>query len=103
MAVQIRSLATKDKFSKAKKSMIHYIKVNKGNKKGAAEAIGGQLINHPGHKTGDFHIVLVTVVNGKEKLLEIETGDIVFRTNANKRWQVGTVESLKKRFTIARF
>lgn len=103
MAVKVRSLRTKDKFSSTKSSTIHYIKVNKSNKKGAAEAIGGQLFEHPNHATGDFHITLVTTVNGVSKTLSIESGDIVFRTNNNKRWQVGTTESLKKRFPQAKF
>lgn len=103
MAVKIKSLITKDKFSRTKSSVVHYIKVNKSNKKGSAEAIGGQLYDHPGHATGDFHIVFVTRVNGKQTTLNVEAGDIVFRTNDNKRWQVGTAESLKKRFPTAKF
>lgn len=103
MAAKIKSLSTKDTRGSAKSTLVHYIKVNKSNKKGAAEAIGGTLYVHEGHATGDFHIVLETTINDKKKSLNLEAGDIVFRTNDNKRWQVGTVESLKKRFPSAKF
>lgn len=103
MAVKVQSLQTKDIFSSTKKSTVHYVKVNKSNKKGAAEAIGGQLYDHPGHATGDFHIVLATTINGKVKTINLESGDIVFRTNKNRRWQAGTTSSLKKRFPNAKF
>lgn len=103
MAVQIKSVRAHDKFSSTSTSLIHYIKVGKGNKKGAAEAIGGKLVEHKNHATGDFHIVLETTVNGKPKQLNLEAGDIVFRVNDNKRWQAGTRESLKKRFPTAKF
>lgn len=103
MAVKIKSLRAKDKFSSAKLSTVHYVRVNKSNKKGAAEAIGGVLVEHAGHATGDFHINLTTTVNGKVRSLNLESGDVAFRTNHNKRWQVGTTESLKKRFPTAKF
>lgn len=103
MAVKIKSLIAKDKFSSAKKTTVHYIKVNKTNKKGSSEAIGGKLLEHFGHKAGDFHILLPTTISGKKVTVHVEAGHIVFRTNDNKRWQVGTAESLKKRFPDAKF
>lgn len=101
MAVKTKSVITKDKFSKTHASVIHYIKVNKSNKKGAAEAIGGTLAQSL--VKDDFKIKVKSTINGKPVTLYVRAGDVVFRTNDNKRWQVGTTESLKKRFPDAKF
>lgn len=103
MAVQIKSLETKDKFSSAKKSTVHYVKITKSNKKGAAAAIGGTLHEHAGHKAGDFHIELKTVRNDRPAVFHVEAGQIVFRTGTSKRWQVGDAQTLAKRFPGVKF
>lgn len=79
---------------------VHYIKVNKANKKGAAAAFGGTLYLHDGHPTGDFHIDLVTKVNDKPRTLNVETGDFVFRTGESNRWQVLSTAGFNKRFSV---
>lgn len=101
MAVSTKVLVTKDVFSKTPKSSIHYIKVTKANKKGAAEAIGGILAQSS--VKDDFYITLPTTVNGKPVKIRVRAGHIVFRVNDNKRWQVGLPEELKKRFPLAKF
>lgn len=103
MAVKVKSLITKDKRSPQPSSTIHYIKVNKSNKKGAAEAIGGKLLEHFGHRNGDFHILLPTISNKKKTTTHVEAGMVVFRTNDSKTWQALWPEALKKRFPDAKF
>jgi hypothetical protein len=102
MAVVFKGTTTKDLNSGkggAPKREIHYIKVGKMNRKGVAAAIGGTLVDHLGHKTaGDFHISLVTKVNGKERALNVTADDVVFRTGTSNRWQVITKAGFKKRF-----
>ena len=106
MAVSTKSIRTLDMNSGSPsgphKRNVHYIKVGKGNRKGTAETIGGQLYDHLGHKTGDFHIVLKTRVNGKDKTINVTADDVVFRTETSKRWQVITKAGFKKRFPEAR-
>jgi hypothetical protein len=101
MAVSTKSLVTKDVFSKTPKSTVHYIKVTKANKKGASEAIGGILSQSL--VKDDFYITLPTTVNGKPVKIRVRAGQIVFRVNDNKRWQVANPEELKKRFPNAKF
>jgi len=102
MAVSLKNVTTKDKNSGGKgtpKREVHYIKVGKGNRKGVAQLIGGALVDHLGHRTaGDFHILLVTKVNGKEKSLHVTADDVVFKTGTSDRWQVITKAGFKKRF-----
>lgn len=100
MAVQIKSLKSKDKLGRPdRQTTVHYIKVNRSNKKGAAEAVGGHLVENG----GDFWISVPSTINDKKVELHVRMGDIVFRTNSNKRWQVGTPVSLKQRFPRAKF
>jgi hypothetical protein len=103
MAVKTKSISTRDVHSRNSTSVVHYVKLTKSNKKGVAELVGGQLIEHKGRNVGDFHIFLKSTVNGKPRTLNLESGDIVFRTGKNTRWQSGTRESLKKRFPNAKF
>lgn len=101
MAVQFKHVSTKDLNSGrggCPKREVHYIKVNKGNRKGTAAAIGGQLIDHLGHRVGDFHIVLTTKVNGKQRDINVSANDVVFRTGTSNRYQVMTVKGFRKRF-----
>jgi hypothetical protein len=104
MAVKTKTIRTLDKNSGSKPHVrtVHYIKLGKHNRKGTAEAIGGMLVDHLGAPVGDFHIQLTTKVNRKERTLSLEAGDIVFRTNASKRWQVLTKKGFKKRFPLAK-
>ena len=105
MAVSTKTIKTKDLNSGRggqPKREVHYIKVGKGNRKGTAETIGGELFDHLGHKAGDFHIVLKTRINGKEQSVKITAGDVVFRTGTSKRWQVITLKGFKRRFPEAK-
>lgn len=104
MAVSLKSISTLDMNSgtSAHEREVHYIKIGKGNRKGAAILIDGKLYDHLGKRDGDFHIVLVTKVNGKVKTLNIKADDFVFRTNDSERWQVITKAGFKKRFPKAR-
>jgi hypothetical protein len=104
MAVKTKLIHTLDQNSGRQPHArnVHYIKIAKSNRKGAAETIGGKLHDHLGHPMGDFHIELTTMVNRKEKTLTLEPGDIVFRTNASKRWQALTKKGFKKRFPLAK-
>lgn len=102
MAVTPKTVVTVDNNSgRGKRSGIpvHYVKVGKGNRKGTAKLIGGQLYDHLGHKTlGDFHIVLSTFVNKKPKTVNLEAGHVVFTTGKSDRWQVMTLQGFRKRF-----
>ncbi len=101
MAVSTKTIETKD-IRSGRSGLptreVHYIKIGKGNRKGAAAAIGGELFDHLGAREGDFHIVLVTKVNGRVRTLRVKEGDVVFRTDFHKRWQVITKAGFKKRF-----
>lgn len=105
MAVSTKTLYTADTNSGlAGRPMraVHYVKVGKGNRKGTATLIGGVLKEHLGKKEGDFHIVLDTKVNGKEKTLKLHAGDVVFKTDSSNRWQVLTLKGFRKRFPETR-
>ena len=102
MAVTPKTAITADRNSGsvgAPQRFVHYIKLGKGNRKGTAQTIGGTLYDHLGNKTaGDFHIVLVTKINNVVKTVNLEAGDVVFRTGTSKRWQVITLKGFKRRF-----
>ena len=98
MAVTVKEIRTNDTRSGkagAPIRTVNYIKILKGNRKGAAAACGGQLYDHA---DGSFHINLVTKVNGKVKTLTVGVGDVVFRTGTSNRWQVITKKGFQKRF-----
>lgn len=102
MAVTPKTVVTTDNNSgRGKRSGIpvHYVKVGKGNRKGTAALIGGRLVDHLGHKTlGDFHIFLKTKVNKKDRELNVQATNVVFRTGKSERWQVLTLQGFRKRF-----
>lgn len=98
MAVTTKKILTHDTIGNKMTQNVHYLVVNKGNRKGAAELIGGQLLDHPEFEGGWFHIVLPTKVNGEPRMINVETGDVVFRTGESKRWQVLPKDRFKKRF-----
>lgn len=105
MAVSTKTILTLDMNSGAKKAHnrnVHYIKVFKNNRKGTAAAVGGELHDHLGAKNGDFHISLVTKVNGKFKTVQLNKGDVVFQTEDSNRWQVMTLKGFQKRFPEAK-
>lgn len=83
---------------------VHHIIVNKGNKKGAAAAIGGTLVqsvNREGEVTSWF-IDLDTTVNNKPRTVVVLNGDYVFRTGTNNRWQVLSRAMFNKRFSVVK-
>jgi len=106
MAVSLKTITTKDKNSGrggSPKREVHFTKVGKGNRKGVAQLIGGTLVDHYGHRSGsDFHINLVTKVNGKEKCINVTSDDVVFKTGTSDRWQVITKAGFNKRFPEAK-
>ena len=105
MSVSTKTISTLDTNAGGKsprKREVHYKKVLKSNRKGVAALIGGELYDHLGHDTGDFHIILTTKVNGKVKDLSVETGDVVFQTGTSNRWQAMSLRSFKKRFPEAK-
>lgn len=97
MAVKMKHTTLLDTRKRMLPVDLTYIRVNKSNKKGAAEAFGGQL--YP-HEDGSFHIVLITKVNGKPKTIDVQPGDYVFATGTSNRWQVLNLEGFNKRFKI---
>ena len=102
MAVQAKTIRTPDRNSGragTPNREVHYIKILKGNRKGAAAAIGGALHDH---YDNNFHIILCTKVNGKEQTLSLTAGDVVFRTGESNRWQVLTRKGFNKRFPLAK-
>lgn len=106
MAVTVKKITTIDTRSGragTPERDVHYIKVGKGNRKGTAEAVGGQLYDHVGNKSlGDFHINLVTTVNKKTKTIILQAGDVVFKTGTSDRWQAISLKGFRKRFPEAR-
>lgn len=90
---------------------VFYKAVNKSNRKGVTAAIqefgDAKLVDHEGHKTGDFHIAIRTKVNGKPRVVNAAAGDVVFYTLSDGRrtvrWQVLSKEQFKKRFPTAKF
>lgn len=100
MAAKIKTISTLDINSGrgSRRREVHFIRVGKTNRKAVAQTIAGELYDHEGHTTGDFHIVLVTKVNGKEKTLNLEKDDIVFQTGTSNRWQAMSKRAFKKRF-----
>ena len=77
--------------------VVHSISVNNSNKKGAAAAIGGELVTNP---DGSWHIVLNTKVNGRKTKYLVFAGQIVFRTGTSNRWQVLGKQGFNKRFIV---
>ena len=105
MATILKTITTKDTNSGGKgtpKREVHFVKVGKTNREKVAKLIGGTLVDHLGHDTGDFHINLTTKVNGKEKTLNLEKNDIVFTTGTSSRWQVITLKGFNRRFPDAK-
>jgi len=94
MVAQIKTITLKDNSHQVMD--VHYIRVNKGNRKGAAAAFGGQLYDH---SDGTFHINLKTKVNDKVKTIVVVSGDFVFCTGTNNRWQVKNLAAFNKRFS----
>lgn len=105
MATAFKTITTPDTNSgrggKPKRE-VHYAKVGKTNRVKIAKEIGGTLVDHLGHPTGDFHIELQTKVNGKVKDLSLEKNDVVFRTGTSNRWQVITLKGFNRRFPLAK-
>lgn len=103
MAVQIKTVRTKDMNSGSpsgpRKRDVHYIKINKGNRKGANDHFGGKLVVR---SNGVWWIELDTKRNGKPVTIEVKSGDIVFRTDKLNRWQVMSARGFKKRFPEAK-
>jgi hypothetical protein len=105
MATTFKTITTKDLNSGAKGTpsrQVHFAKVGKMNRTKVAQEIGGTLVDHLGHPTGDFHINLTTRVNGKERTLSLEKDHVVFRTGTSKRWQVITKTGFNRRFPDAK-
>jgi hypothetical protein len=97
MAVAVKQIKTLDTNSGrgARTRDVHFIKVTKVNRKGAAEAVGGE------YSPGDETLSLVTKVNGKQKTLQVGPGEVIFRTDLNTRWQVMTKRGFNRRFPDA--
>ena len=104
MATALKTISTLDLNSGSgpRKREVHYLRVGKLNRKKIASIIGGELYDHLGHTTGDFHIVLVTKVNGKVKTINLEKNDVVFQTGTSNRWQAMSSRAFKKRFPEAK-
>lgn len=103
MAVSIKTTQFTDN-NKKKLTDVHHVSVNNSNKKGAAAAFGGNVIlnvDKRGMETGWF-IDLETIVNNQRRLVIVQAGDIVFRTNTNNRWQVLSKPSFNKRFSVVK-
>lgn len=74
---------------------ISYIRLNKSNRKGIAELVGGKVEDHD---DGTFFVVFDGIVNRQKRWLVIHRGDFVFRTGKSKRFQVASREKFLKRF-----
>lgn len=89
-------MAVSTKHYKSDDLDVHAVKVNRSNKKGVTNLIGGQLHLE---SDGDFHIVLKTKVNGKPRTVQVGPGEWVFWTGSKKtRWQVASNAGFLKRF-----
>jgi hypothetical protein len=97
MAVSVKTLKTLDTNSGrgSRVREVHFIKVTKVNRKGAAAATGGS------YSPGDEQLALPTTVNGHKKTLLVGPGDVIFRTESNKRWQVIGKRGFNRRFPDA--
>jgi ribosomal protein L31 len=97
MAVSLKTTVFKDE-SNGNRVEVHSIKVNKSNRKGVKTLIGGTSIQD--QADGSFYIPLLTKVNGVLKTIDVRSGDFVFRTGKNKRWQVLSTPEFNKRFSF---